>query len=80
MGYIVNKKWVDEMVEKIEKGIEIDVTSSFHKSAQFLITELSENNVPFQVYNLGAGVRRITTITDICPCCKKSINRKKDAN
>lgn len=67
----VNPSWIENRKEDIRKGYSIDVTTSFNKAAQALIILLKD--VPFKVYNLGAGVKRITTKTDICPCCKKKI-------
>lgn len=77
---IVNEKWMEKMRERIltmlphslEPIDHIDEHISFNKSAAWLITQLSKNGIPFKVYNLGAGVKRITTFEpDKCPCCKR---------
>lgn len=52
----------------------IDVTVSHNVNAKWLITKLSNEGIMFKVYNLGAGVKRITTETDKCPCCGKRVN------
>lgn len=68
----VNPSWLKERKEEIRKGYIIDITTSFNKAAQTLIILLKDT--PFRVYNLGAGVKRITTKTDICPCCKRKLD------
>jgi len=73
MAMTVNQKWVDKMQRNIFQGKMIDETISFNKTSQWLITMLDKYKIPFKIYNLGAGVKRITTETDICPCCKKKI-------
>jgi len=73
MAKIVNDYWKNEMIRKIESHQTIDEILSFTKAVQWLIITLTHFNIPFKIYNLGAGVKRITTDTDICPCCKKSL-------
>jgi len=73
MAKIVNDYWKDVMIKQIEREETIDETLSFTKSVQWLIITLTHFNIPFKIYNLGAGVKRITTDTDVCPCCKKSL-------
>lgn len=51
----------------------IDETTSFNLAIQWLICRLTRDNIPFKLYNLGAGVKRLTTKTDTCPCCKKPL-------
>ena len=70
----INPGWIEERKEEIRKGYSIDITTSFNKAAQALVILLSNANTPFKLYNLGAGVKRITTKTDICPCCKKNLD------
>lgn len=72
---VVNDLWQNAICKKLEQHQEIDETISFNKAAQYLITLLSHFNRPFKVYNLGCGVKRITTITDQCPCCKANLNK-----
>lgn len=74
---IINKIWVNRMREKIHTLDHIDETISFNSAAQWLITTLATENIPFKVYNLGAGVKRITTDVDTCPCCKRKIGEAK---
>ena len=70
---MINPKWTDKIYKDVNEGKSIDETIMFNKASQWLVTILSNKNIPFKVYNLGAGVKRITTETDICPCCKKKI-------
>jgi hypothetical protein len=79
---IVSPKWIEKIKDAIKagavNGVKIDETLTFIKSKQWLILELSKHNIPFKVYNLGAGVCRVTTDTTTCPCCGKELNNKWD--
>ena len=69
----VNPEWFNEIQLKIESRQIIDQIISFNPGAQAVIACLTRANRAFKVYNLGAGVRRITTNTEICPCCKRKL-------
>lgn len=73
MAKIVSERWKSEMESKIFQHSEIDVTTEFKSAIQWLVVKLSKLGIGFKLYNLGAGVTRITTDTTICPCCKKLI-------
>lgn len=68
----INPTWIKETSEKIKTNKFTDCTISYNPAAQWLVTHLSKNEIPYRLYNLGAGVKRIT-IVDIekCPCCKR---------
>lgn len=76
---VINEKWknriCDEIILKLHPiGNEnrvIDETTSFLPAVQWLIMQLAKNGIPFKLINLGAGVKRITTETNTCPCCKR---------
>jgi len=77
---VVSKKWMNKLNDEIKmydhvtpELTVISHTTSFNKAAQYMIIRLSEENIPFKVYNLGAGVKKITTETDKCPCCKRKL-------
>ena len=65
--------WTAQMIEQLDSGEPIDLTLSFNPAAQWLITKLSRADRPFRVYQLGAGVKRITTVTDRCPLCRRML-------
>ena len=69
----INSRWIEKMTRAFEEDTPIDETIGFTKAAQWLIAQLSNRNIPFVTYNLGAGVRRITTRTNVCPCCRQII-------
>lgn len=69
----LSEAWTSNMAEKISEGLPIDVTIASTMAAQFIVVRLSKVNRPFKIHNLGAGVKRITTDTVICPCCKKML-------
>jgi len=73
MGLRVNPNWLSEKLHTLDYTGELDVTVSYNKAAQSLIEALSRRDKMFKVYNLGAGVKRITTDTEVCPCCKRTI-------
>lgn len=72
MPKTLNPKWKDRMLDEIKAG-RVDETLADALPAKWLILRLTEKNIPFRVYSLGAGIRRITTDTDSCPCCKKPL-------
>lgn len=73
---IVDPKWISEIKEKLRVGHEVDETIKSNLVASWLIAFLARRNTPFKVYNLGAGVKRVTTDTDICPMCKRKLMEK----
>lgn len=75
-----NPEWIDARTAEIEHldplkrdsdevRKEIDLTLSDNLAVQWMICRLAEKGIPFRLIQLGAGVRRITTKTDICPKC-----------
>jgi len=70
---MVRPDWIEKMRVKIANNELIDVTVSFPKAATWLVETLAKAGIPFKLYNIGAGVKRITTDTDVCPCCKKRL-------
>ncbi len=78
MQYKLNPKWINEMNAEInatrnDTGKIFERILTYPPSKAWLVTALASYNIPFKVYNLGAGVSRITTDTDTCPCCKKPL-------
>ena len=73
MAVRVNPEWLKSRKEEIREYRSVDVTTTFNKAVQALIILLVEANLPFKLYNLGAGVKRITTKTNICPYCKRKL-------
>jgi hypothetical protein len=69
----INPKWMAEMESQILQEKVIDQTLTFAAAAKWLVATLSRYGKPFKVYNLGCGVKRITTNTDTCPLCKKPL-------
>jgi len=67
----VNPNWLKKRESEIANNLPIDVTTSFNSAIQALIIRLTLANKSFKLYNLGAGVKRVTTDTDKCPCCKR---------
>lgn len=70
---VLNPKWIAEMRDAINSNAKIDYTSSFNLTIKWLIVNLTKACRAFKLYNLGAGVKRVTTDTNTCPCCKKKL-------
>ena len=70
---VINKKWAEDMLNKMNASVSIDEVLSYNKAAQWLIAQLCKMDIPFKVYNAGVGVKRITTDTDVCTCCKRKL-------
>ncbi|MHB8123134.1 MAG: hypothetical protein ACYDG4_13370 [Desulfuromonadaceae bacterium] len=73
MLHKINPKWQAEMESKILQDSPIDTTQTFLPCIQWLIMKLSKYGVAYRLYNLGAGVKRVTTDTSTCPCCKQKL-------
>lgn len=69
----INPGWQKKILYDLDNGQKIDETQSFLPGIQWLIRELVKRGKPYRMWNLGAGVRRITTDTDSCPCCKRQL-------
>lgn len=69
----LNPNWQATTLEAINNGQEIDITSREILVIQWLVETLTLRKRPFKVYNPGVGVRRITTNTTTCPCCKQPL-------
>ena len=69
----LNPMWQEDTIDKLNDAIinerVFQVTVSHTKAANWLINHLDQHAIPFTVCNLGAGVRKITTDTSICPKC-----------
>ena len=67
---IINPQWKAKMLEQIAQSEKpLDVTLNYNQAAQWLIKTLADKGIAFRVIQLGAGAKRITTQTDICPKC-----------
>lgn len=70
---IINPKWAENMEDRIANGASIDETTQYNILIQWIILALSSRNIPYKVYTLGAGVKRITTKVEECPLCKRKL-------
>jgi hypothetical protein len=73
MAKIINPLWKNKMTSAMDCAQPIDVVTQYNINIQWLIVELARRGTPFRLYNLGAGVKRVTTDTQTCPCCKRAI-------
>lgn len=70
---VLNPKWVEKMRTQLgqESGVNEVLTTPL--AIKWLIAELARANRPYRVEELGAGVKRITTNTTTCPCCRRPL-------
>jgi hypothetical protein len=73
MSKVLSNGWLRIQNEKLELALPIDCTTAENMCIQYLVCALDRRKRPFKIYNLGAGVKRITTDTESCPCCKKKL-------
>lgn len=76
MAKTLNLNWVkaqQQLMSNVAVGEPYEVIESFAQAKTFVVTELTKRGIPFKLYNLGAGVVKITTNTDTCPCCKRKL-------
>jgi len=73
----INPKWINDVKTGVENyqnnnedGMQFERVLNHNAAAQWLIKYMTGKGVAFKVLNLGAGVKRITTDTDVCPKCK----------
>lgn len=72
----VNPKWLED--RKIEVRAFLTpartpippVTTSYNPSAQWYIQYLDSKNLKCKVINMGAGVKKIIHIDNLCPQCQ----------
>lgn len=78
MAERLNPKWADKIKQKVSAfgnithrdcNIPIDEIISYAPACKFLIELLAQKNISFTIINLGCGVKRITTKTNICTKC-----------
>ena len=69
----VSREWFNKCLEELDGKRRIDITVNLNIAARALVTALDRRGILYKVYNLGAGVKRITTDTDTCPCCKRKL-------
>lgn len=74
MAVRINPKWLEEQINAFKQanmdGRVYSVVTNFATGASHLALALARLNIAFKVDNLGAGVKRISNATDICPKCK----------
>jgi hypothetical protein len=73
MSTRVNPEWLKQQLTILRETGKLNVTNSYNPAIQSLIVYLTNKGRNFKVYNLGAGVKCLTTETDICPCCKRKL-------
>lgn len=66
----VNPTWMKARVNEIDQGTFKSVITGYNPATQWLISYLSQADMPVKVTSLGAGVKRITLAKHICPTCK----------
>ncbi len=65
----INPEWQEKVKMTYRHRRVVEEVVNSLKAAQWLIEWLANRRIGFKVINLGAGVRRITTYTEVCPKC-----------
>lgn len=65
----VGRDWAAGVRKQITNRSFTSMTLSYNEAAKFLIVCAAENDFPLKVTNLGAGVKRITAVENVCPHC-----------
>ena len=66
----INPKWASKMKEKIDSGTFQSETIDYTPAAKWLIMYLDNHNISVKTVNLGAGVRKIIKMENVCSTCK----------
>ena len=69
----LNPARAEELLNTMKSGGKVDITTGHTFVKQWLVINLTHTNRSFKIHKLGAGVERITTETDTCPCCKRAL-------
>ena len=72
-GMRVNPQWVTDAVNEYRDYDFVERTTAFNKAIQALIIRFDNLGIMYRLYSLGAGVKKLTTDTDVCPCCKRKL-------
>lgn len=70
MAARIDPNWINLMRGKIGGGEFKSEILSYNAASQWLIAYLASLEIPVQVTNLGAGVKRITVAEHVCEHCK----------
>lgn len=74
MAIRVNPKWLKLHTDAFKQanidGTVYSVLTDYATGSSKLALALARLDIAFKVDNLGAGVKRISNATDICPKCK----------
>jgi len=71
----INPEWIEDVKTGVGNylsdsgGMHFERVLRFNRATQWLVEYLTVKGVAFKVINLGAGVKRITTDTSVCPKC-----------
>jgi uncharacterized protein with PIN domain len=76
MGLVLSDAFMEDVNTKIKNHEILIVTTSNNIVIRYVMRNLILNSIPYKLYNLGAGLKTITTDTNICPCCKRELNLK----
>jgi hypothetical protein len=68
--YKINPEWIKKIKKEIREEIFVSHATSNTSAARWLILYLSKEGIPFKVFNLGAGIKRISLMKNVCPHCK----------
>ena len=69
MARKVNPAWKQDRIDEVKLHKFVSVTTAYNPAAQWLVSYLDSENIPCEVVNLGAGVKKIMLAEKVCPHC-----------
>ena len=66
----VDPSWIRSMVKLIQEGGFKNIVLHYTPAIKWLICYMANKDTPVKVVNLGAGVKRITVVDNVCSHCK----------
>lgn len=65
----IDKAWASRVSKEIDGKTFVKAVVSHNINAKWLIGRLARENIPVKVLNLGAGVKKIVVMENVCPTC-----------
>lgn len=63
------KKWLNEMKNYTPHSDPIELITGITQAKTWFVLQLTEHGIPFALHQLGAGITKITTDTQVCSKC-----------
>jgi hypothetical protein len=72
----VKPEWLKNALTKFREaygmGLPCEVATSYNAAIQALVIVLDKEHIPYKIISLGAGAKKVSNQTDVCPKCHGS--------